>query len=78
MTRERRGMLKPTSLQINVLEFIRGYFEGSSRPPTVREIQTGLEIKNIGTVQRALKALETKRFIERRKNTARNIIILQI
>lgn len=70
-------MKKLTPLQRNILEFIRGYFDGGERPPTVREIQTGLGIKHISTVQRVLKALEKKRYLKRRKGTARNIVLAE-
>ena len=68
-----------TTLQSNVLAFIEGYVEGhtADRPPTHREILTGLEIKNSGTLTRALDSLESKRFILRRQGSWRNIVVLR-
>ena len=66
-----------TALQRNVLSFIEGYIEGCGYPPTYREIMEGLEIKNNGSLQRAIEALEAKRYIKRKRTTWRNIEVLR-
>ena len=70
-------MRQITRLQRNVLAFCAGHTEAIGYSPTIKEIQLGLKIKHVGTVQAALKGLESKRFIERKKRAWRNIIILQ-
>ncbi len=59
-----------------LLRYISDYIELNGRPPTNREIGTGLHIRSTGHVDYHLKALESKGFIARDPRTSRGIRVL--
>lgn len=62
--------------QRGLLLFIEDYVVEYGRPPTNRDIGTGLGIPSTGHVDYHLKALETKGFIHRQQRTSRGIQVL--
>lgn len=62
--------------QRTLMGFIEEYFDTYGRPPTNREIGTGLGIPSTGHVDYHLKALEKKGFIKRESRTSRGIRIV--
>lgn len=70
-------MRKITKLQARVWGFICGYFQRADKSPTMKEIQDGLSIRNIGTVQKALDGLEAKGYIIRKPKKHRSIHLLK-
>jgi len=62
-----------TERQNEAYEFIRGYVDQHSKPPTMMEIGDALGIASTNGVYKLLEALEKKGWIEREKHTARGI-----
>jgi SOS-response transcriptional repressor LexA len=71
-------MLLLTLAQTKVYEFMLDYREENQMPPTVREIQDGLAIRNVNTVCGHLKALEKKKYIYRQLRKSRGIKFLRV
>ena len=62
-----------TRRQQSILEFIEGFSEDHSYPPTIREIQEGLGISSTSVVDYNLKVLEQRDLIRRNRNISRGI-----
>jgi repressor LexA len=62
-----------TQRQNEAYEFIRGYMDRNSKPPTMQEIGDALGISSTNGVYKLLRALEQKGWIRREKHTARGI-----
>ena len=69
-------MDKLTKKQKKILEFIEKYSQQNSFPPTLKEIAAKFEI-TIGTIQDHIYALERKKYIEKRPDTARGFRIIK-
>ena len=64
-----------TDLQARVLSFAHGFIAKNLYPPTVIEIQKGLQVSNPGTVHKVLISLQKKGYITKERGTARSIRI---
>lgn len=71
-------MLPLTTNQTEVLEFIIGFIEKNNYPPTLREIQVGVGIKNIGLVHKIISALERKRYLLKEKRMPRGLMLTEV
>ena len=69
-------MLKLTSRQQQVYQFIIHYLDQHSYPPTLQEIPAHLEIRGNLGVLRHLSALEKKGYIRRTAGSSRGIVVL--
>lgn len=66
-----------TQRQNEAYEFIRGYMDRNQAPPTMKEIGEALGIRSTNGVFKLLEALERKGWIERRKQEARGIRLVE-
>jgi repressor LexA len=62
-----------TRRQQSILEFIEGFSDDHSYPPTIREIQESLGISSTSVVDYNLKVLEQRDLIRRNRNISRGI-----
>ena len=74
MIMPRRKKLSPR--QERILEFIKDFIEANEMPPTVRDIQMACSISSTSVVDYNLKQLEEAGYINRRKEVARGIELL--
>jgi len=70
------SMHKLTAKQKKILEFIEKFGNEYSYPPTLKEIGEKFNI-TIGTVQDHIKALQSKGWLERRKDIARGFVVVK-
>jgi repressor LexA len=66
-----------TARQSEVLAFLQRYMRAHSRPPTMKEIGSGVGISSTSAVSKALGALETKGHIVRTPNVSRGLKLSQ-
>lgn len=66
-----------TQRQNEAYEFIRRYARENRMPPTLQEIGDALGIASTNGVYKLLQSLEAKGWIEREKNAARGITVLE-
>lgn len=59
--------------QQDILEYIEGFSDEHSYPPTIREIQEGLAISSTSVVDYNLNVLEQRNLIRRNRNISRGI-----
>jgi SOS-response transcriptional repressor LexA len=64
-----------TKLQARVLSFAHEFILTKLYPPTVIEIQKGLDVSNPGTVHKVLISLQRKGYVTKEKGTARGLRI---
>ena len=62
--------------QQRILQYVRDFMQENGRPPTVRNIQTALNISSTSVVDYNLKQLEERGELERDPNTSRGIRLL--
>ena len=67
---------KLTEKELSVLNYLENFIKAKGYPPSIREIQSGLDIKSTSTVSDYLKCLEEKNFIRRIHSKNRAIEIL--
>lgn len=67
-----------TAKQEKTLKFITEFINKHNFPPTIKEIQNSLEIKNPGQVFKLLYYLEKKGYIKRNKGEHRNIRLTEL
>lgn len=66
--------MKPlTSRQQAILDFIEGFIDDNEYPPTIRDIQSHLDISSTSVVDYNLKVLEERGHIRRNRNISRGI-----
>lgn len=67
-----------TDRQEDVIRFIAEYMYLENHPPTIKEIQEGIDVGNPGSIYGTLSELEDKEYIWRKeKHKARNIRLTQ-
>ena len=76
--KEEKIQLPLTALQSRVMKFIFRFLQENFYPPTVTEIQKGLDISNPGSVHRILTALGKKRYLIKEKHVSRGIRLTPI
>jgi repressor LexA len=64
--------------QQRILDFMRGFMEDNSYPPSIRDIQTGCGISSTSVVDYNLKALERLNLIRRDREVSRAIELLEL
>lgn len=62
-----------TGRQGRILEFIEGYVEDHSRPPTIREIQAAVQASSTSVVDYNLRKLEQLGYLRRERELSRGI-----
>ena len=62
-----------SALRERMLEFIREYYQGNGRPPTVREIQNACGMSSTSVVDYNLRLLERDGYLRRKPDIARGI-----
>lgn len=67
---------KMTERRSNVLKFLQEFYSENGIPPTVRDIQEGCNISSTSVVDYNLRQLEEAGYINRRKDLARGIELL--
>ena len=70
--------MKLSSRQEGILEFIRGFLEEKGYPPTIREIGRSVGISSTSVVNYNLNALKEKGLLERGKEVARGLRLLDV
>lgn len=69
-------MRKLSSRQQRILDFIRRFFEESSRPPSIRDIVSGCKVSSTSVVDYNLRILEGEGYIRRHRDIARGIELI--
>ena len=69
-------MVVPSSRQEEILEFISGFIARSQYPPTLREIQHGLNLSSVSLVVHHVRKLEMAGSIKRIPEISRGLILL--
>jgi len=67
-----------TTQEQNTLQFIRNYIAQFGYAPRFKEIGQAIGVKSQGTIHRYVKSLEDKGYIERAKNNARGIQLVDL
>ncbi|MCO5177075.1 MAG: transcriptional repressor LexA [Thermomicrobiales bacterium] len=62
--------------QQNILEYIESFTDDRSYPPTIREIQEGLNISSTSVVDYNLKVLEQRNLLRRNRHISRGIEVV--
>ena len=69
-------MLLPlTEKQTQVLNQLVDFFRTFEYPPTITELQKGLDVHNPGSIHKSLQALERKGYISRHKGLHRSTML---
>lgn len=70
-------MNKLTNRQVEVLDFIHNYKKANKYPPTMKEIASGLGIKNFTIVRDDINRLIKKKWMRKEKGIPRSLRIIK-